>query len=72
MDRNESLSQRAVCPGCHTPHPTLTQEGLGRGVGWQCIRCGERWDARRLAAVAAYGAWVLERWGDGNRRRALD
>ena len=58
---NEKLSQRAVCPGCHTPHPSLTHQGLAGGVGWQCVRCGERWDARRLAAVAAYAAWVAER-----------
>ena len=74
MDRNPSLivetaalrderdlSQRVVCPGCHTPHPSLTREGLAAGVGWKCVRCGERWDARRLATVAAYAAWVAER-----------
>ena len=74
MDRNASsiaettalrderdLSQRAVCPGCHTPHPSLTREGLAAGVGWKCVRCGERWDARRLATVAAYAAWVAGR-----------
>lgn len=58
---DQSLSQRAVCPGCHTPHPSLTREGLAADVGWKCARCGERWDARRLATVAAYAAWVAER-----------
>lgn len=72
MDRNENLSQRAACPGCHTPHPSLTQEGLGRGVGWQCVRCGERWDARRLAAVAAYAAWVAERDAVATAGAAID
>ena len=61
LDSDRDLSQRAVCPGCHTPHPSLTLEGLASGVGWRCLRCGERWDARRLATVAAYKAWVAER-----------
>ena len=61
LDGDQNLSQRAACPGCHTPHPSLTREGLAAGAGWKCIRCGERWDARRLATVAAYKAWVAER-----------
>lgn len=60
-DGDQNLSQRAVCPGCHTPHPSLTREGLAAGAGWKCVRCGERWDAQRLATVTAYKAWVAER-----------
>lgn len=58
---DQDLSQHAVCPGCHTPHRSLTRDGLAAGAGWRCIRCGERWDARRLATVTAYEAWVAER-----------
>jgi hypothetical protein len=60
-DGDQNLSPRAVCPACHTPHPTLTREGLAGGVSWTCVRCCERWDARRLAAVEAYAAWVAAR-----------
>jgi hypothetical protein len=49
-----------TCPLCHTTHPALTDNELGAGGGWQCGTCGQRWDATRLATVAAYGAWVLE------------
>jgi hypothetical protein len=58
---DQDLSPGAVCPGCHTPDPSLTREGLAAGVGWTCVRCGERWDARRLATVAAYKVWVAAR-----------
>lgn len=49
----------AACPMCHTPSP-LTQSALDAGGEWRCVRCGQHWDARRLAAVAAYAAWVVE------------
>lgn len=80
MDRNhfviddtaaaQDLSQRAVCPGCHTQHPSLTGEGLAVGVGWKCARCGQRWDARRLASVSAYQRWVADRSALENHRDA--
>lgn len=60
-EANQNLSQRVVCPGCHTPHPSLTGEGLAAGLGWKCVRCGQRWDAGRLTSVAAYQAWVAAR-----------
>ena len=62
-DGDQNLAQRAVCPGCHTPHPSLTREGLTAGVTWRCVRCGERCDARRLATEAAYEAWIAGREG---------
>jgi hypothetical protein len=46
------------CPLCHTTHPSLTGDALEAGGHWRCIRCDQRWDARRLATVAAYAAWV--------------
>jgi len=49
-----------TCPMCHTP-ASLTQSAIDAGADWRCVRCGQRWTARRLSAVAAYAAWVVER-----------
>jgi hypothetical protein len=51
---------RPACPMCHTP-ASLSQSALDAGGAWRCVRCGQHWDAGRLAAVAAYTAWVVER-----------
>jgi hypothetical protein len=51
-------SQLVSCPLCHTTYPSLTRDALHAGGDWRCIRCGQCWDARRLATVAAYAAWV--------------
>jgi hypothetical protein len=53
-------SPMVTCLLCHTP-TSLTQNAIDTGSDWQCVRCGQRWDATRLAAVAAYGVWVDER-----------
>jgi hypothetical protein len=45
---------------CHTP-ASLTQNAIDAGADWWCVTCGQRWDAARLSAVAAYAAWVVER-----------
>ncbi|MGH9345863.1 MAG: hypothetical protein ACRD26_01220 [Vicinamibacterales bacterium] len=45
---------------CHTTHPVLTDDARQSGSDWRCVRCGQRWDAARLATVAAYAAWALE------------
>ena len=50
--------QRAVCPFCHTASPML--EAHQAEEGWQCVRCGQRWNARRLATAATYTAWAAE------------
>src|SRR6476620_4862106 len=50
----------ATCPLCHTWHASLTDEALQAGADWRCLRCGQRWDAARLAAVAAYASWAAE------------
>lgn len=47
------------CPLCHTTDPSLTRDAVEAGGDWRCTRCGQRWDARRLATVAAYAAWVV-------------
>ncbi len=49
------------CPLCHTTHPSLTRDAVEAGGDWRCTRCGQRWDAKRLATVTAYAAWVAER-----------
>ena len=57
-DRYDSL-RLATCPMCHTT-ATVSQRALEAGGGWRCVRCGQHWDAARLAAVAAYAAWTVE------------
>lgn len=54
-------SRSATCPLCHTTDASLTADALEAGGNWRCVRCGQRWDAARLATVAAYTAWVVER-----------
>lgn len=51
-------SRSVACPLCHSRHPSLTSAALESGADWVCARCGQRWDARRLASVAAYATWV--------------
>jgi len=51
---------RATCPMCHTP-TSITQDAIQAGGDWHCVRCGQHWDATRLAAVATYAAWVADR-----------
>jgi hypothetical protein len=53
--------RHATCPLCHTTNASLSDEALAAGEGWRCPRCGQQWDAHRLATVAAYAAWVLDR-----------
>jgi hypothetical protein len=63
----------ATCPMCHTP-ASLTQSALEAGGEWRCVRCGQHWDATRLAAVAAYAAWVVARdavGANGSKRVSL-
>lgn len=51
-------SRLVSCPLCHMTHPSLTYGALESGADWRCSRCGQRWDAERLATVAAYTARV--------------
>jgi transcription elongation factor Elf1 len=48
----------AACPFCHTDSSVSHTTLESAGEGWQCVRCGQRWDAQRLATVAAYTAWA--------------
>jgi ribosomal protein L37AE/L43A len=54
---NEPDARRATCPLCHTP---TSRDAIGAGGDWRCGRCGQRWDATRLATVAAYAAWTID------------
>jgi hypothetical protein len=38
----------------------MTNVAVGAGAGWRCARCGQQWDAVRLATVAAYAVWLSE------------
>ena len=51
----------AMCPSCHTEDQSMTNLAVSAGADWQCARCGSRWDARRLATVAAYATWARAR-----------
>jgi hypothetical protein len=46
---------------CAIRRTSLTQNAIDAGADWRCVTCGQRWDATRLSAVAAYAAWVVER-----------
>ena len=55
------LSGPATCLSCHAADLTLTDNAVAAGADWRCRRCGQLWDARRLAAVAAYAGWLSDR-----------
>jgi hypothetical protein len=51
----------ATCPLCHAVAADVTAAHLAAGSGWRCATCDQRWDAARLATVAAYARFVAER-----------
>lgn len=57
LDDEPDIIGSATCPLCHTS-ATLTQSALEAGGDWRCVRCGQHWNARRLATVTAYTAWA--------------
>jgi len=59
LDNEPDVLRRATCPMCHTP-TSVTQNAIEAGGNWRCVRCGQHWDATRLAAVAAYAAWTVD------------
>jgi transcription elongation factor Elf1 len=65
LDVDPVVSPFATCPLCHTTSQSMTTDALAAGADWQCVRCGQRWSAGRLATVAAYAKWVLEREESG-------
>lgn len=64
-DEPDRLSS-ARCPLCHTA-AILTRSALEAGGDWRCVRCGQHWDARRLATVTAYAAWAVDHDCAGRR-----
>jgi len=60
LDDEQDILRSATCPLCHTS-ATLSQSALEAGGDWRCVRCGQHWDAARLATVAAYAAWTVDR-----------
>jgi predicted Zn finger-like uncharacterized protein len=65
----------AMCPMCHTS-VSVTQAAIEAGADWRCVRCGQHWDAARLAATAAYADWAGDRdrvrGHGGDRVAAID
>ena len=59
LDDDQDILRSATCPMCHAS-ATLSQSALEAGGDWQCVRCGQHWDAARLAAVAAYAVWSVD------------
>jgi ribosomal protein L37AE/L43A len=55
----QDLLQSPTCPLCHTS-ATLAPSPVEASGDWRCVRCGQQWDAARLAAVAAYTAWAID------------
>jgi hypothetical protein len=69
LDTEPNVLLYATCPMCHTP-TSMTEHAIETGGHWRCVRCGQRWDAGRLAAVAAYAAWAVDH--DRVARRATE
>jgi predicted Zn finger-like uncharacterized protein len=61
----------ATCPSCHTSDAAVTNAAVGAGADWRCRRCGQRWDGRRLAAVAAYAKWDVDYRAASMNRAAI-
>ena len=45
------VRQSGTCILCHTIDYAVSEATLESGGGWKCARCGQRWDAGRLAAA---------------------
>jgi hypothetical protein len=67
----DELAGLATCPGCYTAEPSLTMVAVNAGAAWQCVRCTQRWDAVRLATVAAYMVWLSQHAGSPLDRATL-
>jgi len=64
------LTGPVTCALCHTADPVMTTGTLNAGADWRCSRCGQRWDAARLATVADYAVWDSERAAVPGRSRS--
>jgi hypothetical protein len=66
VDDEQGGLMPATCPLCHADAP-LPLRAIEAGGDWQCARCGQHWDATRLATVAAYAAWAADHDHPGSR-----
>ena len=66
-DEEQGVLRCAACPMCHTP-TSVTRNAIEAGGEWRCVRCGQHWDASRLAASTRYTAWVADFDRAGRRR----
>ena len=66
LEDDQDILRSATCPMCHAS-ATLSESALEAGGDWRCVRCGQRWDAARLEAVAAYTAWAVDHDRVGRR-----
>ena len=64
LPRVATTAQKAAglvtCPLCRMAEATMADGAVEKSGGWRCVRCGQRWDAARLATVGAYAVWVAE------------
>ena len=58
----------ATCPTCHTADAAMTNDAISKGADWNCTRCGQLWNARRLATAGSYAAWA-SRLNDAHMKR---
>ena len=60
QDDKQNIVGYPMCPMCHTS-ARVTHSAIDAGGEWRCVRCGQHWDAGRLAAVAGYAQWAGDR-----------
>ena len=61
LQRDKQKSSDIQCVRCVTRPRSVTQSAIEAGGEWRCVRCGQHWDAGRLAAVAGYAQWAGDR-----------
>ena len=57
QDDERDILRFAMCPMCHTS-ASATQGAIEAGGDWRCNRCGQHWDAARLATAGADAEWA--------------
>jgi transposase len=67
-----SVLPPSTCPLCHTVGPALSSGVLDIGALWTCARCGQRWNAQRIATVEAYLRFADSRLAPPAWRRSAD
>jgi predicted Zn finger-like uncharacterized protein len=57
QDDERDILRSVMCPMCHTS-ASVTEGAIEAGGDWRCNRCGQHWDAARLATAGAYAEWA--------------